>query len=93
MASIPITKRSEAAISAGALGCLTSGSGPSIPALCDNTSPLIAEECGEAMRRVMIQHRMDMISYISGINREGHQILKGREVLFDLDPTHQVSGT
>ena len=70
MASIPHYQEiREAAISAGALGCLISGSGPSMFALCDNS--LIAEECGEAMRRVMIQHRMEHDLYISGINHEG----------------------
>ena len=59
----------EAALTAGALGCLISGSGPSMFTLCDNS--LIAEECGESMRRIMIKNRMEHDMYISGINHEG----------------------
>lgn len=59
----------EAALHAGALGCLISGSGPSMFALCVNS--LIAEECGEAMKRVLVRHRLGHDLYISGVNQEG----------------------
>lgn len=59
----------DAALQAGALGCLISGSGPSMFALCNNS--LIAEECGEAMKRVWTEHRVGHDLYISGIHQEG----------------------
>ncbi len=59
----------DAALHAGALGCLISGSGPSMFALCNNS--LIAEECGEAMKRVWTEHRLGHDLYISGIHQEG----------------------
>lgn len=59
----------DAALTAGALGCLISGSGPSMFALCNNS--LIAEECGEAMKRVCVDNGIGHDVYISGIHQEG----------------------
>lgn len=59
----------EAALNAGALGCLISGSGPSMFALCDNS--LLAEECGAKMRGVLKKHGLRHDLYISGIHSEG----------------------
>lgn len=59
----------EAAMNAGALGCSISGAGPSIFALSANS--LIAEEVGEAMRRVYTQTGIGNDLYISPINQEG----------------------
>ncbi len=59
----------EAALNAGALGCSISGSGPSIFALSDNS--LIAEEVGEAMKKVYAQAKIEMDLFISPINQQG----------------------
>lgn len=59
----------EAVMKAGALGCSISGAGPSIFALSANT--LIAEEVGEAMKRVYTQTGIEHDLYISPINQEG----------------------
>lgn len=59
----------DVALTAGALGCLISGSGPSMFAFCNNS--LIAEECGEAMKRELTKHGIGYDLYISGIHQEG----------------------
>lgn len=59
----------EAVLKAGALGCSISGSGPSIFALSANS--LIAEEVGEAMKRIYAQAGIENDLYISRVNQEG----------------------
>jgi homoserine kinase len=59
----------EAVMNAGALGCSISGAGPSIFALSANS--LIAEEVGEAMKRVYAQAQIGHDLYVSPINQEG----------------------
>lgn len=59
----------EAALKAGALGCSISGAGPSIFALSQNS--LIAEEVGEAMKRIFFDNNIDLELYTSSINQEG----------------------
>lgn len=59
----------EAALKAGALGCSISGAGPSIFALSQNS--LIAEEVGEAMKRIFLDNNIDLELYTSSINQEG----------------------
>ncbi|MCF8238081.1 MAG: homoserine kinase [Saprospiraceae bacterium] len=63
------TEIREAALGTGALGCLISGSGPSMFALCDNS--LLAEACGIAMKSVLKKHQLRCDLYISGIHAEG----------------------
>ncbi len=59
----------EAALEAGALGCSISGAGPSIFALSANAA--IAEEVGEAMRRVFADAGIPNDLFVSPINQEG----------------------
>lgn len=62
-------KVKEAAMNNGALGCSISGAGPSIFALSANT--LIAENVGEAMKKVFIDNKIEADLFISPINQEG----------------------
>lgn len=59
----------EAALNAGVLGCSISGAGPSIFALSANS--LIAENAGDAMKRVFDEANIGNDLYISSINQEG----------------------
>jgi len=59
----------EAALNAGAMGCSISGAGPSIFALSKNS--LIAEEVGEAMKKVYTDAKIEHNLYVSNINHEG----------------------
>jgi homoserine kinase len=59
----------EAALKAGALGCSISGSGPSIFALSANS--LIAENVGEAMKKVYSDAKIEYQLFLSPINHEG----------------------
>jgi homoserine kinase len=58
-----------AALDAGALGCSISGAGPSIFTLSGNN--IIAENAGEAMRKVFQAHQIACDVYLSAINQEG----------------------
>lgn len=59
----------EAALNAGALGCSISGAGPSIFALSANS--LIAENVGEAMKKVFGKAKIENDLFLSPINQEG----------------------
>ena len=59
----------ESALKAGALGCSISGAGPSIFAL--NANSLIAENVGEAMKKVFTDAKIDNEVFVSPINQEG----------------------
>ena len=59
----------EASLKAGALGGSISGAGPSIFMLCKNS--LIAEDVGEAMKRVYHNAGIEYELFISPINHEG----------------------
>ncbi len=59
----------QAALSAGALGCGISGSGPSVFALCRNLS--MAHRVGKAMQTSFGQLGIPNDTYVSGINRHG----------------------
>jgi len=59
----------EAALSKGALGCSISGAGPSIFALCSNSS--IADEIGVAMQKIFSDHGINSECFSSPINQEG----------------------
>lgn len=59
----------EAALEAGALGCSISGAGPSVFALSANAA--IAEEVGEAMRRIFADAGIPNDLFVSPINQEG----------------------
>lgn len=59
----------EAALSAGAMGCSISGAGPSIFALSKNS--LIAEEVGEAFKKVYTDAKIEHTLYVSSINHKG----------------------
>ncbi len=59
----------EAALKCGALGCSISGAGPSIFALSANS--LIAEEAGNAMKKVFTDRKIRTKLFLSGINQEG----------------------
>ncbi|MEM9919247.1 MAG: homoserine kinase [Bacteroidota bacterium] len=59
----------DAALNAGALGCSISGAGPSIFALSANS--LVAQEAGEAMKRVFTDAKIECQLFISLINQEG----------------------
>jgi homoserine kinase len=63
----------QAALSAGALGCGISGSGPSIFAL--STSEEIAQKVGREMQNVLTSINIGSEVYISKINNSGPQIL------------------
>lgn len=59
----------EAAISAGAIGCSISGSGPSVFALCKDENS--AKYIGQAMSGILHDLVIGSNIYISGINNEG----------------------
>ncbi|MEM6966891.1 MAG: homoserine kinase [Bacteroidota bacterium] len=59
----------EAALTEDALGCSISGAGPSIFALCANSS--IAENVGSAMKKVLTAYKIQNDLFISPINQEG----------------------
>ncbi|MCR9286734.1 MAG: homoserine kinase [Bacteroidetes bacterium] len=59
----------EAALENGALGCSISGSGPSIFALSQNS--LIAENVGEAMKKIYTDAKIEFQLFLSPINHEG----------------------
>jgi len=63
----------SAALTAGALGCSISGSGPSLFALCRDQNT--ADEVAEIVKNVYIKNRIRCESYVSQINREGPRIL------------------
>ena len=63
----------EAALSAGAIGCSISGSGPSIFALCENKH--IAEEVNIKMLSILKEKSIIYHSYISPINNQGIEVL------------------
>jgi homoserine kinase len=64
----------EAAVSAGALGCSLSGSGPSIFALCASFE--VAEVAGEAMRKAFTSAAgVSADLWISAVGRRGARIL------------------
>ena len=66
-------KLKEASMNAGALGCGISGSGPSVYALTKGFE--IAENVGQAMRKVMQKLGIDFEVHVSKINEEGIKIL------------------
>ncbi len=59
----------EAAMNIGAMGCSISGAGPSIFALSKNS--LIAEDIGEAFKKVYANAKIKHTVYFSPINHEG----------------------
>jgi homoserine kinase len=59
----------EAALTAGALGCSISGSGPAVFALCANS--LIAENAAVAMQQTFVKNGVQATVFLSGINQEG----------------------
>jgi homoserine kinase len=61
-----------AALGEGVLGCSISGAGPSVFALCHNSTE--AEHAGEAMRRAFERHHIESEIFLSGINQEGATI-------------------
>ena len=62
-----------AALTAGALGCSISGSGPSMFALSSDIDT--AHAVGEAMQETFANIRIESEIYVSGINRVGPVIL------------------
>ena len=66
----------QAALNAGALGCSISGSGPSVFALSANLAT--AEKVTEAMRKIYAGKEMPFETFISGINKQGCQILSSK---------------
>ena len=63
----------EAALSAGAIGCSISGSGPSIFALCETEN--IAKKVNIKMESVLGEKTIKYHSYISSINNQGIEVL------------------
>ena len=63
----------DAALSAGALGCSISGSGPSIFALCDSEEN--AKHTGNAMKDVFREAKIGSRLFISRLNMKGMRIL------------------
>ncbi len=59
----------EAALAVGALGCSISGAGPSVFALCKNTTE--ADDAGRAMQSVFSKNGVESTVYLSKINQEG----------------------
>ena len=59
----------SAAISAGAIGCCISGSGPSVYALCENKNT--ADKVSSKMCQSLDKESMKYHSYISSVNHEG----------------------
>ncbi|MGA9117817.1 MAG: homoserine kinase [Bacteroidota bacterium] len=73
--SIPgYTAVKEAALSAGALGCNISGSGPSIFALCDSESS--ARRSGDAMSEAMRKSGVAFSTIVSSINNSGARVVE-----------------
>ncbi len=65
----------EAALSAGALGCSISGSGPSLFALC--SSRPTAESAGAAMSRAFAKAGLGCDLYVSAVNTLGPVVIPG----------------
>ncbi|MEL6823892.1 MAG: homoserine kinase, partial [Calditrichota bacterium] len=65
----------KVALTAGALGCSLSGSGPSIFALC--ASREVAEQVGRRIQEVYSRAGVAGTVYVSGINSTGGYILNG----------------
>ncbi len=63
----------EKALTAGALGCSISGSGPTIFAMSANS--LTAERVGEAMAAIYADAKMEYQIFISPVNQEGAVLL------------------
>jgi homoserine kinase len=63
----------KAALSAGALGCSISGSGPSVFALCASTET--AQEAGRRMAEAFRQAGLESDIYISRVNSEGPRVI------------------
>ncbi len=59
----------EAAMAVGALGCSISGAGPSVFALCKNTTE--ADDAGKAMQAAFLKNGVESTVYLSKINQEG----------------------
>jgi homoserine kinase len=64
----------KAALSAGALGCSISGSGPSIFAF--SSSKITAKNIGKEMQSVLSKLEIESDLYISKINKEGPRVIK-----------------
>lgn len=62
-------KMKELAIEAGALGFSISGAGPSMFAICDNSS--IADEIAHSAKELYKKNKVNIDTYISKINHEG----------------------
>lgn len=63
----------EAALSAGALGCNISGSGPSVFALCKGEER--AAQVAKAMGEVLSQYNVGYGHYVSKVNKKGCEVL------------------
>ncbi len=63
-----------AALSAGALGCSISGSGPSIFALCND--PLTAERVATVMVEAFAEAGVSSTKHVSGINTVGARVIE-----------------
>lgn len=62
----------EKAMEAGAMGFSISGAGPAMFALCDNS--LAAERVVEAANALYRENRLEISTYLSGINHEGARL-------------------
>lgn len=62
-----------AALSAGALGCSISGSGPSVFALCDDEQRALA--VAETMRSAFARHQLSADVFVSAVDQRGPRIL------------------
>ena len=67
------TSIKEAALSAGAIGCSISGSGPSIFALCETRD--VADDVNIKMKTILKEKSINYHSYISPINKQGIEVL------------------
>lgn len=63
----------QIALSNGAKGYTISGSGPSFFAVCDSRNAAVAVE--QAMREAYQQYKIEFLTYISRVNKEGAVIL------------------
>lgn len=63
----------QVALSNGAKGYTISGSGPSFFAVCDSRNAAVAVE--QAMREAYQQYKIEFLTYISRVNKEGAVIL------------------
>ena len=63
----------QIALSNGAKGYTISGSGPSFFAVCDSRNAAVAVE--QAMREAYHQYKIEFLTYISRVNKEGAVIL------------------